>query len=197
MEFEFPKYPFVWDYYDQYNLFDYKSVQIDIEQLKHNENLTIFDEHLIYLESKFPKYKIIHSIQTVKSRNLIQNLNIHTWYLSQLKVFEQTETNIKIMTNSRFKYKSKVKCFIYDPANILVNMEIKKTNNENIAIIKNKNSIIPKLIPLLYIHVHNIKGIFRFSPNDNNKINLSDGINNGTFYIVLDKLIVRLDINIL
>jgi hypothetical protein len=55
-------------------------------------------------------------------------------------------------------------------------------------------SIIPELIPLLYIHTHNIKGIFRFSPNDNNKINIRKSVTNGIFYVILDKLIVKLEI---
>jgi hypothetical protein len=64
----------------------------------------------------------------------------------------------------------------------------------NIAIIKKKTSIIPELIPELYIHTHNVKGIFRFSPNDNSKINIKQNINNGIFYIQMDKLIIKFNL---
>lgn len=185
MEFEFPKYPFLWNYSDMYNLIDYKSTEL-------NSNELISDDYLIFLLEKFPSYKIIHSVQTVKSRDSIKNLNIHTWYLSQQKIFEQTESNIKVITNSTYKYKSNVKCFVFDPNDLIDNTIFKKSKYPNIAIIKKKISIIPELIPSLYIHTHNINGIFRFSPNDNNKINIKE-LNSGIFYIILDKLIVKLE----
>ena len=199
MEFEFPKYPFLWDYFDMYNLIDYESNELNLDEL---------DEHLIFLADKFVGSKIVHSIQTINPTNstnstnptnptnLTKNLNIHTWYLSQLNVFEQTETNIKIITNSKFKYKSNVKCFVFDPNDIIDNTKFEKKKFPNIAIIKRKISIIPELTPLLYIHTHNIKGIFRFSPNDNNMIKIKESVNNGVCYIVMEKLIVKLNIKI-
>ena len=194
MEFEFPKYPFLWDYSDMYNLINYTSKEINLEELKSNPDNS--DEHLIFLADKFVGYKIIEAIQIVNSRNSTKNLNIHTWYLSQLKVFEQTESNIKIITDSRFKYKSNVRCFVYDPMDQIDNTIFEKTKFPNVAIIKKKTSVIPELIPSLYIHTHNIKGIFRFSPSDNNKINLKESVKSGIFYIVLDKLILKLEIQI-
>lgn len=194
MEFEFPKYPFLWDYSDMYNLIDYTSKELNLEEIKSNPELT--DEHLIFLFEKFPGSKIIQATQIVSSRDSTKNLNIHTWYLSQQKVFEQTESNIKIITDSRFKFKSNVRCFVFDPNDIINNSIFEKTKFPNVAIIKKKSSVIPELIPLLYIHTHNIKGIFRFSPNDNNKINLKESVDSGIFYICLEKLIVRLEIKI-
>jgi hypothetical protein len=194
MEFEFPKYPFLWDYSDMYNLIDYTSKELDLEEIKLNPELS--DEHLIFLSEKFPGSKIIQASQIVNSRDSTKNLNIHTWHLTQQKVFEQTESNIKIITDSRFKFKSNVRCFVFDPNDIIDNSIFEKTKFPNVAIIKKKSSVIPELIPLLYIHAHNIKGIFRFSPNDNNKINLKESIDSGIFYICLDKLIVRLEIKI-
>jgi hypothetical protein len=194
MEFEFPKYPFLWDYSDMYNLINYTSKEINLEDLKSNPDNS--DEHLIFLADKFAGSKIIEAIQTVNSRDLTKNLNIHTWYLSQLKVFEQTESNIKIITDSRFKYKAHVRCFVYDPMDQIDNTIFEKKKFPNVAIIKKKTSVIPELIPSLYIHTHNIKGIFRFSPSDNNKINLKESVKSGIFYIVLDKLILKLEIQI-
>lgn len=197
MEFEFPKYPFLWDYSDMYNLIDYTSKELNLDELKSNFNgSNNSDDNLIFLAEKFVGSKIIDSIQIVNSRDSTKNLNIHTWYLSKQKVFEQTELGIKIITDSRFKYKSNVICFVFDPNDIIDNSIFEKTKFPNVAIIKKKTSIIPELIPSLYIHTHNIKGIFRFSPNDNNKINLKESVDFGTFYIVLDKLIVRLEIKI-
>ena len=194
MEFEFPKYPFLWDYLDMYNLIDYKSKEINLEELKSNPN--DFDEYLIFLADKFIGSKIILSTQTINSRDSTKNLNIHTWYLSRQKVFEQTESTIKIITDSRFKYKSNVICFVFDPTDQIDNTIFEKTKFPNVAIIKKKTSVIPELIPSLYIHAHNIKGIFRFSPGDNNKINLKESVKSGIFYIILDKLIVKLEIKI-
>ena len=85
---------------------------------------------------------------------------------------------------------------MFDPNDIIDNTIFEKTKFPNVAIIKKKKSVIPELIPLLYIHTHNIKGIFRFSPNDNNKINLRESVNSGTFYVILEKLIVKLEIKI-
>ena len=187
MEFEFPIYPFIWNYSDMYNLIEYQSKILDKND---------FDEHIIYLQEKFPNSEIIESKQIIKSRQSVKNINIHTWYLYQKKIFESNNKNIKIITNSKIKLKANINCFIFDPNDIFENT--KNTINEKvnkfptICIIKNKKSIIPELIPTLYINIHNIKGIFRFSPNDNNKINIKESISNGVFYVQMDNLILKL-----
>lgn len=186
MEFEFPKYPFIWDYFDMYAQPKYKILKL---------NQTDYDTNTIFLLEKFINFEIFESTQYFNSTEQIKNLNIHTWYLSQLNVFETTDTNIKIITNSMLKYKSNVQCFIFDPNDIFDNSkyEINK-KTPNIAIIKQKKSIILELIPKLYIHTHNIKGIFRFSPNNNNVIRLREGVANGIFYLILDKIIIKFNI---
>ena len=224
MEFEFPKYPFVWDYSDMYNIIEYSSKRIESknqkESLEHvepsepsepSEPYESFephkpfepDENIDFLLSKFPDSQIVYATQTISSRESAKNLNFHTWYLSQKNVFETTETTIKVITDSKYKFKSNVKCFIFDPMDIFEKeseLETKTTMQEkkfsNITIVKKKISVIPELIPLLYIHTHNVKGIFRFSPNNNNKIKIRETINNGICYVVLEKLILKLNIKI-
>jgi hypothetical protein len=185
MEFEFPIYPFIWDYSDMYNLIEYES-----KILNQND----WDENIIYLLEKFPNSQIIESKQII-SKDSAKNINIHTWYLYQKKVFESNNQNIKILTDSKLKFKANINCFIFDPNDIFDNTKIeideKNTKFTRICIIKNKKSIIPELIPSLYIHTHNIKGIFRFSPNDNNKINIKKNILNGIFYVQMDNLILK------
>jgi len=187
MEFSFPKYPFFWNYDDMYNIINYTSKEINPNE---------YDEYTKLLLEKFPNYKIIKSNQIIKSKEEIKNLNIHTWYLSQLNIFENDEFNIKILTNSKFKYKNNVKCFIFDPYNIFKNLDYDKKNKkeENIVIIKKHTSIFPELIPSLYIHTHNIKGIFRFSPNNNSKVILNKDSLENICYIILDKIIVIIEI---
>lgn len=189
MEFEFPIYPFVWDYSDMYNLIEYSSTPL--------ENKEDFDETILFLLEKFPGYKIVSSNQIINSIANATNLNFHTWYLSQQNVFEKTDSIIKILTDSKYKFKSNVKCFIFDPNDIFDNSIYPQEKKfPNIVIIKKKASIIPELIPLLYIHTHNIKGVFRFSPNDNNKIKVRDNISIGIFYIVLDRIIIKFNLTI-
>jgi len=188
MEFEFPIYPFIWNYSDMYNFIDYSSSQLEPDA---------YDENIIYLLEKFPGSQIVDVKQTIKSRDTEKNINIHTWYLRQKKVFEYDEKTIKIITNSRVKFKAQINCFIFDPNDIFDNSQIEikeQTKFPTICVIKNKKSIIPALIPQLYIHTHNIKGIFRFSPNDNNEINIKDNIRDDIFYIQMDKLIVKFNV---
>ena len=154
-----------------------------------------------FLLLKFPDSKVIYSTQIIGSRESVKNLNFHTWYLSQKNVFETTDTTIKVITDSKYKFKSNVKCFIFDPTDIFEKQSESETIGQekkfpNITIVKKKTSVIPELIPLLYIHTHNIKGIFRFSPNDNSKIKIRETVNDGICYIVLEKLIVKLNIQI-
>lgn len=188
MEFKFPIYPFIWNYSDMYNLIDYHSSQLEPGA---------YDENILYLLEKFPDSQVVDVKQIIKSRDMAKNINIHTWYLGQKKVFECDEKTIKIITDSRVKFKAQINCFIFDPNDIFDNshIEIKEqTKFPTICVVKNKKSIIPELIPQLYIHTHNIKGIFRFSPNDNNKINIKDNIRDDIFYIQMDKLIVRFNV---
>lgn len=195
MEFEFPIYPFLWNYDDMYNLINYESNEI------YTQN---YDDNILYLINKFPKSKVVEVKQIIKSKEFAKNINIHTWYLSQKKIFESNNKTIKILTDSKIKFKTRINCFIFDPNDIFnisydTNNEILKNNNKinrnsKICIIKNKNSIIPELIPSLYIHTHNIKGIFRFSPNDNSKINFNENIIDEIFYIQMDNLIVKFNV---
>lgn len=193
MEFEFPIYPFIWDYSDMYNLVDYNSSQLEPES---------YDENILYLLEKFPGSQVVDVKQIIKSRDKAKNINIHTWYLGQKKVFDCDNKTIKIITNSKVKFKAQINCFIFDPNDIFDNSQIEIKDNikeqvkkfSTICVVKNKKSIIPALIPQLYIHTHNIKGIFRFSPNDNNKINIKDNIRDDIFYIQMDKLTVRFNV---
>ena len=186
MEIEFPKFPFIWDYMDMYNIPEYKVNKLILED---------YDDNIIFLLSKFKNFEIYESKQYFKSKENIKNLNIHTWYLSQLNIFETNEKNIKIITNSKIKYKSNVQCFIFDSNNIF-DISIYETNSKfpNLPIVKQNKSIILSLIPKLYIHIHNINGILRFSPNNNNKIKLKENITTGIFYLVLDKIIIKFNI---
>ena len=193
MEFEFPIYPFIWNYLDMYNIIDYNSSQLKPEA---------YDKNILYLLEKFPDSQVVSIKQTIKSREMARNINIHTWYLGQKKVFECNEKTIKIITNSKLKFKAKINCFIFDPNDIFdnsliqINENIKEPtkNFSTICVVKNKKSIIPELIPQLYIHTHNVKGIFRFSPNDNNKINIKVNITDDIFYIQMDKIIVKFNV---
>jgi len=193
MEFEFPIYPFIWDYSDMYNLIDYNSSQLEPEG---------YDENILYLLEKFPGSQVVDVKQTIKSRDKAKNINIHTWYLRQKKVFDCDDNTIKIITDSKVKFKAQINCFIFDPNDIFDNLQIETKDNiketgkkfPTICVVKNKKSIIPALIPQLYIHTHNVKGIFRFSPNDNNKINIKDNIRDDIFYIQMDKLTVRFNV---
>lgn len=192
MEIEFPVYPFVWNYDDMYSKINYECDEINSD----------YDEHIQFLLTKFPNCKVINSTQTISKENCT-NLNIHTWYLSQNNRCPFTKTNniISITTNSQYKFKSNAKCFIFDPNNIFNNFQDNTQNykgrNPTIAIIKKTCSVIPELIPMLYIHTHNVDGIFRFSPNDNSKIVFQDNFTEGVCYVVLDKLIVKLKIVII
>lgn len=191
MNFEFPIYPFIWDYSDMYNLIEYESSQLDPNS---------YDENIIYLLEKFPNSQVIESKQIIKSREMAKNINIHTWYLKNKNIFEFNENMIKIITDSKVKFKSNINCFIFDPNDLFDDVqkeiEIKEKAKKfpSICVIKNKKSIIPELIPSLYIHTHNVKGIFRFSPDNNSKIHIKDNILEGTFYIQMDKLIVKFNI---
>lgn len=198
MEFEFPIYPFLWDYSDMYNTIEFESKILNKEDW-------IGDEHIVYLDEKFPNSQVIEAKQIINSRESVKNLNLHTWYLCEKKVFVVNGDKIKIITNSKVKFKTNINCFIFDP-NDTINTKIEDNAKiedntrtkkfPTICVIKNKKSIIPELIPSLYIHTHNVNGIFRFSPNDNNKIHIRENISEGIFYIRVDKLIVKFNFQI-
>lgn len=182
MEFNFPIYPFVWDYNDMYNYLDHSSEILDKNDLD--------DDNLVTLNNIFNNYEIININQKILKNNA-KNISIHTWYLKNKNLFEIENKNLKIITNSKIKFKDTVPCLIFDPNNLFERTEY---NKDNITIVKDINSIKKDLIPNLYIHTHNIKGIFRFSPNNNNKIIFNSLINEGTFYIILNNLLIKFNI---
>ena len=197
MEFLFPKYPFVWNYDSMYDQIDFTSKILTDEILLVKSELNMDPESYLtigLLLDKFPNYQIIKTIQNISANNIC-NINIHTWYLSQLNIFDCDESNIKIITNSKFKYKSDVNVFIFDPFDIFYKPEYDR-KSQNIAIIKNYNSIITNLIPKIRIHIHNVDGVLRFSPNNNNIIKIKETVENPIYYIIVDKLIVYCQIKI-
>lgn len=165
MEIEYPKYPFLWNYNDMFKEINYKVI-IEIE----ND----FDENTKNLCEIFPDKNVILINQKIE-KNEINNLilNIQTTYLDSLNIFETNNSSIKIITNYKIDYKKDVPVFIYDPENNI--LRDKKFNPKNICIIKNINVIQENKdkLPLLYIRTHTIKGIIRFSPSNNSKINLN------------------------
>ena len=178
--FTFPKYPFIWNYNDMYEIINY-----DIEEYI-DETDTINKLKEIYID-----HKIVKTKQIIKREN-IKNINIHTWYLSEEKIYDSNENDILISINKKIDYKKKVYGFIFDPNNIfdISNTFHKKNKNDNIVIIKNINNISRNLDFMNYIHVHTINNICRFSPGTNNIIKIKDLINNDKFYTILDKIIV-------
>jgi hypothetical protein len=181
MEFNFPIYPFIWNYDDMYNFLDYNS-QI-IEEFNNDKNL----DDLINI---FNNYKIINVSQKILKINA-KNLSIHTWYLKKNNLFEKDDNNLKIITDSKIKFKDNVPCLVFDPNNLFERLDYHK---DNLTIVKNINSIKKNNVSKLYIHTHNIKGIFRFSPNNNSKIIFNKDINDGIFYIILNNIIIKFNI---
>lgn len=142
----------------------------------------------------FPDFIVIEQEHCISKLDA-KNINIHTWYLTINKLFPIDDKNIIISSDSKIKFKKEVFAFIYDPYNIFDKSIYKydKKSKSNIMIIKNniKTTNI-NLIPKLYIHTHNIKEIFRFSPDDNSQIKFNDTIIiEPVFYTVVDKLIVK------
>ena len=178
--FRFPKYPFIWNYHDMYNIIDY-----NIEEYIENSDINIIE-----LLKIFENYKIIKTKQIIKREN-IKNINIHSWYLSEDKIFESDDKDIILLINKRINYRKNVYGFMFDPNNIF---EISYDNfhniNKNILIIKDIKNIKKDLKIINYIHVHDIKNICRFSPETNNLIKIKDEIKNNIFYTILNKIIV-------
>lgn len=182
----FPKYPFIWNYDDMYNPIDYENKILD-----KNLIYELLDPNLNDLVELFPNYLIVEQRQKI-TKSDAKNISLHTWYLSKDRLFNSDDNSISIESNSPIKYKKKnVFGFIYDPDNSLdksYTIETKKKNTP-ITIIKNKSSIIVPMIPQLYIHTHNIGGVFRFSPRDGYGIKFNDCCVNTRFYTVIDGLI--------
>jgi hypothetical protein len=185
--YKFPKYPFIWDYNDMYNLSDYVIEEYDITS----------DTNIIELLKIYEKHKVVKTKQIINREN-IKNINIHTWYLSEDQIIDSDDYNIHILLNKNLNYKKNVFGFIFDPNNIFEissdilhrNYEIKRNCDKNILIIKNINNIKKDMKTSNYIHVHYIKNIFRFSPGNNNIIKIKDNVKNSIFYTILDKIIV-------
>lgn len=198
--YKFPKYPFIWNYNDMYNLCNYIIEDYDITS----------DTNIIELLKIYEEYIVIKTKQIINREN-IKNINIHTWYLSEDKVFESDDKNILILINKNLNYKKNVFGFIFDPNNIFEissdifhgnlnnsyqfskdcrSPEIQRSCDKNILIIKNINNIKKDMKTSNYIHIHYIKNIFRFSPGNNNIIKIKDNIENSIFYTILDKIIV-------
>ncbi len=186
MQIDFPKYPFIWNYDDMYNPLDFSN--------KILEKPNIQDQQLLKLIELFPDYIVVEQKQKIKKEDAV-NISIHTWYLSKLRLFESDDHIIKIESDSVIKFKKEVFGFIFDPNNVLdKTFRSEKKKNNPIFITSNITSIKKHMIPNVYLHTHNIKGIFRFSPRDNSLIKFNQLDNTNTensvvFYTVLEGLI--------
>ena len=181
MEFYFPIYPFIWNYNDMYCQLNYDSSILE----NYNDDI-----NLLELKKNLIDYEIIQVNQKILRENL-KNISIHTWYLKDTKLFEIKENFIKIISNSSIRFKTNVPCLIFDPNYIFERMDYHK---DNITIIRNINLIKKESIPELYIHTHNIDGIFRLSPNKNSRIQIKKDIVNATFYIILNNIIIKFNL---
>ena len=63
MEIEFPKFPFIWDYMDMYNIPEYKVNKLILED---------YDDNIIFLLSKFKNFEIYESKQYLYSKGLTE-----------------------------------------------------------------------------------------------------------------------------
>jgi hypothetical protein len=183
--YKFPKYPFIWNYEDMYNFYDYHV----------EEYIKDSDQNIIELLKIFENYKIVKTKQIIKKDN-IKNINLHTWYLSEDNIFESDDKEISIIINKRIDYKKNVFGFIFDPNNIFeISYDLfhnihNKDKHKKISIIKDIRNVKKDLKLYNYIHVHSIRDICRFSPDTNNIIKIKNDIQNNIFYIILDKIIV-------
>jgi hypothetical protein len=188
MIIDFPKYPFIWNYDDMYCPIDFENQLIDKSlQQKYS------DSELNELISLFPSYLVFEQKQRIKKSDA-KNICIHTWYLSKNKLFESNDNSVKIESESILKFKKDVFGFIYDPFDFFDKSYTLSNRKKNtpITIIKKKSGIKCNMIPLIYLHTHNIQGVFRFSPRDNSSIKFNDSnqSNNETkFYTVLEGVI--------
>lgn len=182
MEFSYPKYPFIWNYSDMFQIPDWS--------LTTNLN-DINDNNLNNILLKYPNHQVIRTTQKIKSDDI--NINFHTWYINKLNVFTSNDTMIHIKTNSKFKFKANVCGHIYDPNDLFENLY--ENSKKNLLIIKNINNLVN--ISTIYINTHSIKNIIRFSPKSNSEFKLKANITNGRFYIIVDTAIIVSDIEII
>lgn len=185
MLIKFPKYPFIWNYEDMYNLIEYENSIIELERLESNNDLYL--KELIKL---FPNNIVVEQKQKISVSDA-KNLNLHTWYLSKAKLFDTDDNSISIESESKIKFKKEVFGFIFDPDDLFdKTWTIQNAQKKSpIYIVKSLTNLRINMIPRVYIHTHHIKRIFRFSPKDNSMIKFN--LPNGTkrFYVVLDGLI--------
>jgi len=190
---KFPKYPFLWNYDDMYNIIDYTVEDYNNKVKDYNDNI------IIGLNKIFPSHKIIKTTQKIL-RSEIKNINIHTWYLSFENIFTSNNTDVNIKIDSEIEYNKKVFAFIFDPNSIFEISRDKIVNNiNNITIIKNINNInnFKSNNFMHHIHIHNVDGILRFSPNENSQIKIKNDVINNIFYTILNNIIVINEIFIL
>ncbi len=202
MEIYFPVHPFIWNYDDMYLGINFESKTMNSDELTEYG-----DPHLHNLRETFFEYQVVKFEQKI-SRQDANNINIHTWYLASKKIFESDDKTIKITTDSKIKFKDSVFGFIYDPNDVFdksIYQQDNRSKNHHksnpqyptnpIYILKTDvTKINTAMIPRLYIHTHNIKGIFRFSPKDNSKIKFKDSVINPVFYVVVNNLIIIMQI---
>ena len=176
-----------------YSPIDYSNKIIKKEDLdKYSDN------NLLILSEIYPNSIIVEQTQNILSSNA-KNLSVHTWYLSKNNLFENDESKILVSTDSEYKYKNEVVAYIFDPNN-LFDKSIYISNKKNqkyITIIKQSQLIKPSFISNLYLHTHNIDGIFRFSPKNNSKIKFNSHINSGIYYVIVEGLILLSKITII
>lgn len=189
MEIEYPKYPFLWNYDDMFNLIEYDIIKIDKE----------YNEETTKLGEIFPDKSIVIVNQKIKKENIDKMiLNIQTTYLDKLDIFESNESTIKIITNHKINYKKDVPIFVYDAYD---NLERQEFNPKKLCIVKNFNTIVNNInkIPLLYMRIHTIKGIIRFSPSDNSKILFKNDIDteNIKFFTITENTIILNNITVM
>jgi hypothetical protein len=179
MEILYPNCPFLWNYDDMFNQVVYEINNLDSD----------YNEEIKKLLKIYPDRNTILINQKIKLENTDKLiLNMQTTYLSKLDCFETDEFNLKLMTNHKINLKKNVPVFIYDPHD---NLEIPEYNSKNICIVKDFNIIEENKsnIPLLYTRTHTIKGIIRFSPQNNSKITFKNK-NNPIFYTITEFSII-------
>lgn len=191
MEINYPKYPFLWDYSDMFNIIEYDVIKINKESIE--------NEEMNKLIEIFPEKDMILINQKINKDNANKMiLNVQTMYLDKLNIFESNDSSIKVITNHKINYIEKVPVFIYD---VYDNLKKQEFNPKNICVIKNFDTIVDNInnIPLLYMRIHTIKGIIRFSPSNNSKILFKDDINteNIKFFTITENAIVLNNITII
>ena len=180
---KFPKYPFIWNYEDMYNNVLYENRVINLIDIECDNSL----QNLIKI---FPNSLITEQKQKISITDA-KNINFHSWYLSQYKLFESDDKSILIESDSQIKFKRELFGFIFDPDDVFdKNFTILNSKKYSpIYIAKSISNLKINMIPKVYLHSHNINGIFRFSPNENCKIKFNNEKGIKKFYTILDDLI--------